>query len=68
LHYWLDKEDGKLYRKNASGGNPQLVTGIPERMRLLKVCHNEMGHRGAYVMGRMLQQHFWWLEIEEDAI
>jgi len=21
-HYWLDKEDRKLYRKNASGGNP----------------------------------------------
>jgi len=31
-HYWLDKEDGKLYRKNAGKGNPQLVIGIPERM------------------------------------
>jgi len=32
LHYWLDKEDRKLYRKNASGGNPQLVIGTSERM------------------------------------
>jgi len=32
LHYWLDKEDGRLYRKNADGGNPQLVVGISERM------------------------------------
>jgi len=44
LHYWLDKEDGKLYRKNASRGNPQLVIGISERMQLLRVCHDKMGH------------------------
>jgi len=27
-----------------------------------------MGHQGTYATGRMLQQHFWWPEIEEDAI
>jgi len=27
-----------------------------------------MGHWGAYAMGQMLQQCFWWPEIEEDAI
>ena len=27
-HYWLDRKDGKLYRKNAGGGNPQLVIKI----------------------------------------
>jgi len=67
-HYWLDREDGKLHGKNASGENPQLVIGISERMRLLKACHNKMGHQGAYAMGRMLQQRFWWPEIEEDVI
>jgi len=44
LHYWLDKENRKLYRKNAGRGNPQLVVGISERMQLLKACHNKMGH------------------------
>jgi len=68
LHYWLDREDGKLYRKNASGENPQLVIGISERMRLFRACHDEIGHWGAYAMGRMLQQCFWWPEIEEDVI
>jgi len=67
-HYWLDREDGKLYRKNAGGGNPQLVIEISERMRLLRECHDKMGHRGAYATGRMLQQRFWWPEIEEDVI
>jgi len=67
-HYWLDREDGKLYRKNTSRGNPQLVIEISERMCLLRECHDKMGHRGAYATGRMLQQHFWWPEIEEDTI
>jgi len=54
-HYWLDTKDGKLYRKSASGGNPQLVAGSENRIRLFKACHDEMGHRGTYAMGRMLQ-------------
>jgi len=53
-HYWLDTKDGKLYKKSASGGNPQLVVRSEDRIRLLKACHNEMGHQGAYAMGRML--------------
>jgi len=53
-YYWLDKEDGKLYRKNAGGENFQLVIGIPERMGLLKACYDKMGHQGAYATGRML--------------
>jgi len=64
----LDKKNGKLYRKNARGGNTQLFIGIDDQMRLLKVCHDQMGHQGAYTIGWMLQQRFWWSEIEENAI
>ena len=53
-HYWLDTKDGKLYRKSASGGNPQLVVGSEDRIRLLKACYDEIGHWGAYATGRML--------------
>jgi len=67
LYYWLDKKDRKLYRKNAGEGNSQLFIGIADWMRLLTVCHNQMKHWGAYAMGQMLQQCFWWPEIE-DAI
>ena len=38
------------------------------RMRLLKLCHDDMGHRGAYATGKLLQQRFWWPGIEEDVI
>jgi len=31
-HYWLNKKDGKLYRKNAREGNPQLFIGIEDWM------------------------------------
>jgi len=67
-HYWLNAKDGKLYRKNISRENPQLVVRLEDRIRLFKACHNEMRHWGTYAMGRILQQHFWWPEIEEDAI
>ena len=67
-HYWLDKENEKLYRKNTGRGNFQLVIGISEKMQLLKACYDKIEHQGAYATGRMLQQHFWWPEIEEDVI
>jgi len=39
-----------------------------DRMRLLKSCHDEMGHQGSYATNKLLQQRFWWPEIEEDAM
>jgi len=67
-HYWLDKEDGRLYKRNARNNGLQLVVVKEDRMRLLKSCHNDMGHRGAYATEKPLQQRFWWLGIEEDII
>jgi len=67
-HYWLDKEDGRLYKKNTENNGLQLVVVEEDRMYLLKSCHNDMGHRGAYATGKLLQQRFWWLGIEEDVI
>ena len=37
-------------------------------MRLLRSYHDEMGHRGGYATNKLLQQRFWWPEIEEDAV
>jgi len=54
-HYWLDKEDGRLYKRNAGNNGLQLVVVKDDRMRLLKSCHDNMGHRGAYVTGKLLQ-------------
>jgi len=35
-HYWLDKEDGRLYKKNTENNGLQLVVVEENRMRLLK--------------------------------
>ena len=67
-HYWLDKEDGRLYKKNTENNGLQLVVVEENRMRLLKSYHNDMGHKGAYATGKLLQQRFWWPVIEEDVI
>ena len=67
-HYWLDEGDGKLYKKNAGNNGLQLVVVKEDRMRLLKLYHDEMGHRGGYATNKLLQQRFWWPEIEEDAM
>jgi len=67
-HYWLDEGDGRLYKKNAGNNSLQLVVAKEDRMRLLKSCHDEMGHRGGYATNKLLQQRFWWPEIEEDAM
>ena len=67
-HYWLDKGDGKLYKKNAGNDSLQLVVAEEDQMRLLRSCHDEMEHRGGYATNKLLQQRFWWPKIEEDAV
>jgi len=58
-HYWLDKGDGKLYKKNAGNDSLQLVVAEEDQMRLLRSCYNKMGHRGSYATNKLLQQRFW---------
>jgi len=54
-HYWLDKGDGKLYKKNIGNDSLQLVVAEEDQMRLLKLCYNEIGHRGGYATNKLLQ-------------
>jgi len=54
-HYWLDEGDGKLYKKNARNDSLQLVVAEEDQMRMLRLCHDEMGHRGSYATNKLLQ-------------
>jgi len=54
-YYWLDEGDGKLYKKNAGNDSLQLVVAEEDQMRLLRLCHDEMGHRGSYATNKLLQ-------------
>jgi len=58
-HYWLDEGDRRLYKKNAKNNSLQLVVAEEDWMRLLKSCHDEMGHQGSYATNKLLQQKFW---------
>jgi hypothetical protein len=65
-HFWLDK-DGRLYRKSSSGGNPALVLAKDYRMKIMKLCHDKLGHRGAYATAKLIAQRFWWPEMDGDV-
>jgi len=45
FHYWLDLENGKLYRKVINSDNSQIVVLVEKQLRLLRACHNEVGHK-----------------------
>ncbi|KAF7773662.1 hypothetical protein Agabi119p4_5829 [Agaricus bisporus var. burnettii] len=65
-HFWLDKE-GRLFRKIAGSGFPQLVVEIEDRMRIMRECHDKLGHRGAYATSKLIAQRFWWPEVDGDV-
>jgi len=67
-HYWPDKGDGKLYKKNIGNDSLQLVVAEEDQIRLLRSCYDETGHKGSHATNKLLQQRFWWPEIEEDAV
>ena len=67
-HYQLNEEDGKLYKKNTKNDSLQLVIAEKNRIKILKSCHDEIGHQDSYTTNKPLQQRFWWLEIKEDTI
>lgn len=65
-HFWLD-EEGRLFRKSAGSGNPQLVVKMDQRMHIMRECHNKLGHRGVYATVKLIAQQFWWPEMEGNV-
>jgi len=62
------KRMGNCIRKNVGNNSLQLVVAEEDQMRLLRLCHDEMEHKGGYATNKLLQQRFWWPEIENDAV
>jgi len=54
LHYWLDKGNRKLYKKNTRNNSLQLVVAKEDRIKILKACHDDIGHRGRYTTEELL--------------
>jgi hypothetical protein len=56
---------GKLWRKDQAGRH-QLVTPLPDRLRILRSTHDELGHKGFYSTRRTIADRFWWPSLDKD--
>jgi apurinic endonuclease APN1 len=56
----------KLYRKDA-GGKHCLYVEKGDRMYMMKAGHDSLGHRGAYATRSLLEERFWWPDMESDV-
>jgi hypothetical protein len=57
--------EDKLWRREAHGKH-QLVLPPSKRYRVLEEAHNDLGHKGIYMISSCLHSRFWWLHIIED--
>ncbi len=64
-NFFLDKE-GRLYRCSTEG-DYQLVVDKEHRMYMMRSAHDLLGHRGFYATKSLLEQRFWWPELEWDV-
>lgn len=57
---------GELWRKRANGQH-QKVPRRGRRSRLLRIAHDQMGHRGVFSTVSRLQDRFWWPKMQDDV-
>ena len=57
---------GELWRKRASGRH-QKVPRRDRRYELLRVAHDQMGHKGVFSTLARLQDRFWWPKMDDDV-
>ena len=63
--FFLDKE-GRLYRRSHQT-NHHLVVLKEDRTWMMKSAHDDLGHCGLYVTKTLLEQRFYWPEMERDV-
>ena len=56
----------KLYRKDP-GGKHRLYVAKEDRMFMMKAGHDSLGHRGVYATRALLEERFWWPDMESDV-
>ncbi len=62
-NFIVDK--GKLYCRDIES-EYKLVIYPEKRMYIMKAVHDQLGHRGIYVMKMWIKKRFWWPEMERD--
>lgn len=63
MHFFIDSE--LLWRKHDSGAH-KLVIFPQDRLRILKACHDDVGHRGVFATKALLLERYWWPQVAQD--
>jgi hypothetical protein len=58
--------NGQLWRRHPQGRH-QLVIPEHKRLDLLKQAHDNLGHKGIFVVRNRLQDRFWWPLLDQDV-
>jgi hypothetical protein len=69
VHYasrFFQSEEGKLYRREKDSPG-RLVVQKQHRMYMMRAAHDALGHRGGFATTSLLEQRFWWPDIEGDV-
>ncbi len=64
-NFFVDKK-GRLYRRSIDEAH-KLFVEKKDRTRLMQSAHDSLGHRGSYATRTMLQERFWWPELDRDV-
>jgi hypothetical protein len=56
----------RLYRKTVGGGT-QLVPSPERRLEIVRLAHDNLGHKGVYATVQMLLLRVWWLELSKQV-
>jgi apurinic endonuclease APN1 len=63
--YFYSK-NGRFYKRGEQGRH-KLYVEQKDRMYMMKACHDSLGHRGVYATKALLEERFWWPELEKDV-
>lgn len=62
--FFIDAD--RLWRKDPQGAH-KLVVDMEDRLRILRSCHDEVGHRGTHATHVLAGERFWWPFIKTDV-
>ena len=58
--------NNKLWRKDQQGRH-KLVIWPEKRLQLIQQAHDDLGHKGVFMVRQRLGERFWWPHMEDDV-
>jgi transposase InsO family protein len=60
-------QEGRLYRRHASGNNQRVLTNPADRKKILEDLHDGIGHRGEWAVWEAIRIRFYWPGMRQDV-